>query len=306
MKVVDPPRVWETQATALPRTRRDGPGAAVWVWSGGALYAGPSLRLGPHSGAVACLVVGVDGPFAVDRAATGRLAARTALVAPRVRHHVTAGGGRMVFLYLDPGSAADRACRTRFTAGDRGVLVGHRAEAAVVAGAAGLSAGSTSAEVVGWIAEAAGGGTASCADPRIGTAVRRLLDADEPVPAGVLAGQVGLSESRFLRLFREGTGTSYRRFRLWAQMQRAARALAAGGNLTRAAQDGYFASPSHLSSAFHALFGLPPSDLLAHDVTIRPLDSRTPAEDSGRSHQPATASSAPPPAISTQKYSQEG
>jgi AraC-like DNA-binding protein len=88
------------------------------------------------------------------------------------------------------------------------------------------------------------------------------------LPAGPLAAELGLSESRFLRLFRDGTGTSYRRFRLWAQMHRAARALADGHNLTRAAAEGYFASPSHLSTAFHAMFGLTPSALLSEDLTI--------------------------------------
>ncbi|MBN6056507.1 hypothetical protein JYK22_31555, partial [Nonomuraea sp. RK-328] len=99
--------------------------AALWLWPGRALYAGPSLRLGPHSGAVTCLVASTGAPFVVRRAAVPEHRARTALIAPRVRHHVTAGDGRMVFLYLDAGSASDRACRTRFTAGDRSVLTGH-------------------------------------------------------------------------------------------------------------------------------------------------------------------------------------
>ncbi|MFI9847112.1 helix-turn-helix domain-containing protein [Nonomuraea sp. NPDC051941] len=244
----------------------------MWLWPGRALYAGPSLRLGPHSGAVACVAVGVDAPFAVRRAPGGELRARTALIPPRVRHQLTAGGDRMVFLYLDPGSAEDRACRARFTAGEGGVMTGHEAEAGLLVRAAAISAHSPDRQITAWADEATGHGPPSFTDPRIAAAMRRLIGADEPLPAALLAVELGLSESRFLRLFRDRTGTSYRRFRLWAQMHRAGRALAAGENLTRAAADGYFASPSHFSTAFHAMFGLPPSALLSRQLTIRCLD----------------------------------
>ncbi|MFI6740349.1 helix-turn-helix domain-containing protein [Nonomuraea sp. NPDC050451] len=258
---------------APSRTRRAAAAeAAVWLWPGRALYAGPSLRLGPHSGAVACLAVGVDAPFTVHPPTGGELRARTALVAPRVRHQLTASGDRMVFLYLDPGSADDRACRDCFTAGEEKILAEHQHEDDLLAQAAKLSPHTPVPQVTAWIVKATGRARTSYADPRITAATRRLIDSGRPLPAAPLAAQLGLSESRFLRLFRDGTGTSYRRFRLWAQMHRAARALAAGHNLTRAAADGYFASPSHLSTAFHAMFGLAPSALLSQDLTIHCLD----------------------------------
>ncbi|WP_433214562.1 helix-turn-helix domain-containing protein [Microtetraspora malaysiensis] len=256
---------------ALPRTRRAA-GAVVWLLPGRALYSGPSLRLGPHSGAVACLAVGVDAPFTVRLVPGGELRARTALVAPRVRHQLTASGDHIVFLYLDPRSADDRACRASFTSGEEKILAEHRHEDDLLAGAAELSSHTPALQVTAWIAKATGHATTSYADPRITAAARRLIDAGRPLPAARLAAELGLSESRFLRLFRDGTGTSYRRYRLWSQMHRAARALAAGHNLTRAAADGYFASPSHLSTAFQAMFGLRPSTLLSQDLAIRCLD----------------------------------
>ncbi|MEV0346484.1 helix-turn-helix domain-containing protein [Nonomuraea sp. NPDC050680] len=257
---------------ALSPIRRATAGATVWLWPGRALYAGPSLRLGPHSGAVACMAVGVDAPFTVHPMTGGELRARTALVAPRVRHQLTASGDHMVFLYLDPGSADDQACRTCFTTGHEKILAEHRHEDDLLAWAAQLSSQTPVPQVAAWITKATGHARTSYADPRITAATQRLIDARQPLPAAPLAAELGLSESRFLRLFRDGTGTSYRRFRLWAQMHRAARALAAGHNLTRAAADGYFASPSHLSTAFHAMFGLAPSALLTHDLTIHCLD----------------------------------
>ncbi|GAA2276871.1 helix-turn-helix domain-containing protein [Nonomuraea roseoviolacea subsp. roseoviolacea] len=257
---------------ALPPIRRAAAGAVVWLWPGRALYAGPSLRLGPHSGAVACLAVGVDAPFTVRSTSGGELRARTALLAPRVRHQLTASGDRMVFLYLDPGSADDRACRTGFATSREKILVEHRHEDDLLAQAAQWSSHTPIPQITAWITKATGHAKTSSADPRITAATRRLISAGHPLPAASLAAELGLSESRFLRLFRDGTGTSYRRFRLWAQMHRAARALAEGHNLTRASADGYFASPSHLSTAFHAMFGLTPSALLSQDLTIRCLD----------------------------------
>nr|SBO91456.1 Transcriptional regulator, AraC family [Nonomuraea gerenzanensis] len=244
----------------------------MWLWPGRALYAGPSLRLGPHSGAVACLAVGVDAPFTVQPLTGGELRARTALIAPRVRHQLTTSGDHMLFLYLEPGSADDRACRTSFTTNQDQILVEHRHEHDLLTDAARLSPHIPVPQVTAWITKATGHTRTSYPDPRITAATRRLIDARQPLPAAPLATELGMSESRFLRLFRDGTQTSYRRFRLWAQMHRAARSLAAGHNLTRAAADGYFASPSHLSTAFHAMFGLTPTALLSQNLTIHCLD----------------------------------
>jgi AraC-like DNA-binding protein len=51
-------------------------------------------------------------------------------------------------------------------------------------------------------------------------------------------------------------------------MYRVARTIAVRGDLTAAAADAGFASPSHLSDAFHTMFGLRPSALLATGVAI--------------------------------------
>jgi AraC-like DNA-binding protein len=68
-------------------------------------------------------------------------------------------------------------------------------------------------------------------------------------PASRLAALVGLSTFRFLHLFREHTGTSYRRYRLWLRMLRAAEALSSGHDLTGAAAGAGFASSSHFSDS---------------------------------------------------------
>ncbi|UGT63107.1 helix-turn-helix domain-containing protein [Nocardia asteroides] len=106
-------------------------------------------------------------------------------------------------------------------------------------------------------------------DPRIAEVLLALLaDPSESPGAAGFAAAAGLSTSRFLHLFAAQTGTSFRRYRLWARMLRAGRGLAVGNDLTRAAADAGFASPSHFSDSFRVLFGLTASTLLAAGTQI--------------------------------------
>ncbi|MFE1171492.1 helix-turn-helix domain-containing protein [Streptomyces sp. NPDC058773] len=239
---------------ALSRTCCPVPCARLSLWAGRALYSGPSLELDMHSGSVTCLAVGEEDGFTVETAADGmRRTARSALIRPRVVHRIEAHVGRMTFCYFEPGSAAERACREALGAGEEPVTVSGAAELDLVHR---LCAAPERAE-------------RPDIDPRIRAAVRRLLR--EPHlqdGATEYATAAGLSRSRFLHLFRAETGTSFRRYRMWARMLRAGRALRGLGTLTAAAAEAGFASPSHLSSTFHATFGVRPSRVLGAGCVI--------------------------------------
>ncbi|MFB4315817.1 helix-turn-helix domain-containing protein [Actinomadura sp. 21ATH] len=242
------------------------PSPVLWLWPGQAIYAGPALGLGPHAGSVACLAVGLDAPFRV-RAGDGAVCvrARTALIAPRVRHLLTAEGDRMLFCYLDPASARRSACEQRMTGGRAPVLTGHRDEHALLTLAADLHLASGARR---WLDRAAPDAPAG-PDQRIRAVTALLLDeTHRTVMAAEGAAICGLSLSRFLHLFKTHTGTSFRRYRLWARMIAAGRTISAGGDLTRAAAEAGFATPSHFSAAFHRMFGLQPGRLLATGLTI--------------------------------------
>jgi AraC-like DNA-binding protein len=259
----------------------------LWLWAGRALFLGPSLDLDRHSGAVACFAVGLERPFTVRLDAAPAVTARSALIPARVPHRLRSGGGRMIFCYLDPGSPAERACRSLMCDGPA-PPVRHRDEDTLLTLGAALAEAATAEAAT---AEAAGSGAAgaeaarewlSAAAPEpVAPApgvrgVRKAADAvmDDPARnwrAGELAALTGWSVSAFLRAFRAETGTSFRRYRLWARMLRVGQVLAGGGNLTLAAAEAGFATPSHLSSTFHAMFGLTPSRLLETGVAIRDL-----------------------------------
>ena len=261
------------RAGALPGTCC----ATLWLSPGQAVYAGPSLELGPHSGSVSCLAVGVDGSFTIRAPAGSDRTARTALVAPRLRHQLISHGRGMVFCYLDAGSARERACRRRMASGDHPLRFDHLDESRLVAMGTRLGSGSPDA-ALSWL-DLAAPAEPGAMDERIGTAARHLREQPNPaLSAGELAARTGLSTSRFLHLFRECTGTSFRRYRLWARMLRAGSLLADRSDLTTAAVEAGFASPSHFSDSFRTMFGLQPSRLLAAGVTIRLL----PAADERR------------------------
>ena len=107
-------------------------------------------------------------------------------------------------------------------------------------------------------------------DPRIAAAAHRIrTDPATAVSSQELAIEAGLSESRFLHLFRDELGTSLRRYRIWVRLVHAGTAIAGGANLTEAAMKSGFASPSHLADRFKSTFGLSASRLLQTGVAVR-------------------------------------
>lgn len=235
----------------------------VWLWPGLALYAGPSLDLAPHSGSVWCLAVGIGGPLSVTVAGAEPVRGHSVLIPPRLTHHLACHGAGLVSCYLEPASSRADSCRAKV--GDRRgeIGVGHVDEERLQ-----FTPGDDDS-AAHWLDIAAPAADRRI-DPRI-TAVLNTIRAHpaDPVPARELAAAVGLSESRLLHLFRTESGTSLRRYRLWARLLSAGAAIAGGSSLTDAAMHAGFASPSHLSDRFRSTFGLSASGLLAAGVVVR-------------------------------------
>ncbi|MFI6997011.1 helix-turn-helix domain-containing protein [Nocardia sp. NPDC050175] len=251
--------------TALPETRCL---ATVWLWPGHAVYRGPSLRLDAHCGSVLCLAVGVDAPFML-RADGLEQTVHTALIPPRMVHQVVATGEQMLFCYIDPSSPQAKTSWDRMTTRFHGFGLHHRDEPDLISHAAQADFDPVAA------IDLACGSAAAPIDDRIAAAAAILLAHPARAnSAAELAAEAHLSTSRFLHLFARHAGTSFRRYRIWARMLSVGRAIAKGADLTTAAADAGFASPSHFSDTFHAMCGLSPSALLAGGARIVVLDSR--------------------------------
>ncbi|BBF99595.1 MULTISPECIES: AraC family transcriptional regulator [Pseudonocardia] len=264
--------------------------ARVWVGSGWAAYVGPSLRLAPHRGAVTCLALGIDDDLTVEVAERAPVTAGSALIPAGLRHRISTGPGRVAFVYLEPRGAGHVECASRMSLGgtaDHPIAAGHDREAALIE-----SARRGDIETMRALAIGPGGG--GVPDPRI----VRVLDllhrpGGADTPTAELAARSRLSVAHLLRVFGREVGVGLQAYRRWARMRTVAAVLAAGGDLTRAAADAGFATPSHLSSAFRTMFGLAPSRLLGagsgvgivvHDASgapAPPFIGRSPGRSSG-------------------------
>ncbi|NEW38886.1 AraC family transcriptional regulator [Nocardia cyriacigeorgica] len=253
--------------SALPETCAETPVAKLWLRPGHAVYLGPSLGLAAHSTAIASLGVGIDAPFRVRVGDGSDITARSFLFRARVTHHLVDSDGRMLFCFFDPTSARVARCLGGMTRSVGGYSVDHANEADIIALCR------DPVPDVGRLLELASIPVPAVCDPRI-AAVAAAIRADpaRAQRAPESAGLAGLSTSHFLRTFTEQTGTSFRRYVQWARMLQVARAYAAGHDLTRAAVDAGFASPSHFSDTFRAMFGLTPTAFIGIGGDMQIID----------------------------------
>lgn len=254
------------EPSALPETCCPPAPATLWLGAGHAIYRGGSLRLGPHSGSVHCLAVGVEADFTVTDA-TGQYRTRSALIAPRWVHHVDAHDGQMLFCYLDAGSHRAAGCRAMVMRRDQKIGLTHDRESALIDLA-------READPDPWlILDAAGPDGRSDIDARVQAAIDTLrADPGTTMTAAYFASSAHLSTSRFLHLFSEHAETSFRRYRLWARMAHVGKAVSKGLDLTTASTEAGFASPSHFSDAFRRMCGLSASALFSAGARIVILD----------------------------------
>jgi AraC-like DNA-binding protein len=253
-------------------------------WGARVLYLGPAFGLTPHRNATAVLAVGLDAPLEVaddpGERGTRYRSARSVLILPDSMHHLRIERGRMAFLYVDPLGRDLRALIARMTNATPRAVFDLREESAVFEVLAGL-AENRSAEQDGRVllGKLLGLGTRGKTDMRIAAALRQMRD--EPQRAHrltTLAAHAGLSPSRFLHLFKAGTGVPLRRYRIWNRMGAAVRASGEGASLTEAAHAAGFASSAHFSCAFRDMFGTMPSDLIR---TLRSPSGLLPGGESG-------------------------
>ncbi|MFF2082606.1 helix-turn-helix domain-containing protein [Nocardia sp. NPDC058176] len=233
----------------------------VWIRPGHAGYIGPELGVDPHSGSVAVLSVGLDGPFVLDTATHGEITTRSSLSPARAVHRVNALGEPILLLFVDVAGAAAAAIAAEMTdtAGPYGL--GHRREREIVARCRDEV---VDPELV--FAQAVAGRTL-VVDPRIEAvtdAIRR--NPQRTFRAESVAAELGLSTSHFLRLFAQQCGTTFRRYQQWSRVIHALRGAAQGRDLTRCAIDAGFATPSHFSETVHRMFGMSISPVLRAGV----------------------------------------
>ncbi len=106
-------------------------------------------------------------------------------------------------------------------------------------------------------------------DPRISASLQHIHDSlPEILSVAELAIGAGLSEHRFMHLFKKQVGIPVRRYALWARMQKAAFMLKDGRTLTEAAHEAGFSDSAHMSRSFKELFGISPSAVFGERASV--------------------------------------
>lgn len=96
-------------------------------------------------------------------------------------------------------------------------------------------------------------------DPRVVRAIARIGKfSGEPVTAAGCATDAGLSASRFLHLFKEETGISFRSFRAWKRARHLLHFANQDINLAHLAQDIGYPDSTHFSHSIRRFYGLKP------------------------------------------------
>lgn len=99
-------------------------------------------------------------------------------------------------------------------------------------------------------------------DDRIQTAINYLeLNYNSVIPVEEIASICFLSPSRFLHLFKEKTGITYRRVQLWNKIKRSFKSLP-HQTITETAHQYGFSDSAHYSKTFKQNFGFPPNFFL--------------------------------------------
>ncbi|WCL50149.1 helix-turn-helix transcriptional regulator [Leptospira sp. GIMC2001] len=81
----------------------------------------------------------------------------------------------------------------------------------------------------------------------------------EPMTVRKLSDAIGLSETRFMHIFKQEIGIPVRRYVLWQRINAAIKSLQSGGNLTEAAYAAGFSDQSHMSRTVKDMLGVQPS-----------------------------------------------
>jgi len=96
-------------------------------------------------------------------------------------------------------------------------------------------------------------------DPRVVRAIVRIGKfSGEPATAASCAAEVGLSASRFLHLFKQETGISFRSFRAWKRARHLLHFANQDVNLAHLAQDIGYPDSTHFSHSIRRFYGLKP------------------------------------------------
>lgn len=244
----------------------------VIFWGGGNLWIGLAVDPVPlHAHHAIQIAIGFEAPveFRPGPASPWTSYPRGALIRPSVPHEFRAPGRRVANILFEPESELGRALLERYAGSGIVALDG---DVRSLAGAYDDAADDEVLvdEVMVLISRLAGGLVPRRAtDPRALRAIRWIgAHLDEPLSLADLAQVVGLSQGRTRHLFVAETGIAFRRYVLWARLNRALELGFSGTSWTEAAHATGFADSAHLTRTCRRMYGLVPTSVKIEDTTL--------------------------------------
>lgn len=228
------------------------------------LYVGPLLDLDPHRHPAIAICFALESPIPLPR--HGRVRS-LAVAADAAAPALPFGGQRTAIVFVQPDHPAFGAWRSWLAAADW--LAPIPLESDWLAALHTISDQAPLAAVSDLLAQSVPPAPEP-ANPRIGHVMQLIIDEiDAPRLRDALAEAVELSGSRLQHLFKAQTGTTLRRFRLWARLCRAVDWIAQGGGLTDAAHMAGFSDSAHLTHVAREFFGLAPRHVVKVESGLR-------------------------------------
>lgn len=239
-------------------------GNHVWLWQGVLLMACRSLENAPHVHFPASLYLGLDKDLTVT-SGSGELTARVVLVRANCEQNVDTHGGAVVDLLVDADGDTYRYLEPLLLESDKVSLPLEKVAGLLdscrqaVEGQLDCSAAWHLVEEL-LISVSAYRPQRAEFDQRI-ELVAQTLRADLPSNPDIacLAKQAGVSESRFMHLFKQQYGLPVRQYLLWARLRRAAELWQVGNTLTDIAAEVGFYDQAHFARTVRRMFDFSPS-----------------------------------------------
>lgn len=233
----------------------------LYMGHGWVLYCGPLQHLDAHVYGAAVLHVGIYRPFRIRLADGVWRSCHCAVVPPGIRHALDLAGGvhGKLFVERDGPEAVGFRERYRYSA----TTVNCLQDAETIEFFRRIHEENPDRVAVALLVKRLLNSAVQSPlqfDARIQRIVELICREPERNFSQIeLARLIGVSPSRFLHLFRQHAGVSYRRFRIWKRMLCAFELMRTSDNLTRAALDAGFADATHFSHCFRDTFGVNPA-----------------------------------------------
>ncbi len=183
-----------------------------------------------------------------------------AVVAPDVRHTIASDYRSVICVLIEPetvGAGALDALASRVSGAERRFFVDRirAAYAQLLLKPCGGDIGSVAFDIMCFGEALPRRGL----DPRVVRAIAQIgRFCGEPVTAASCAAEAGLSSSRFLHLFKQETGISFRAFRAWKRARHLLHFANQDLNLAHLAQDIGYPDSTHFSHSIRRFYGLKP------------------------------------------------